>query len=327
VEHALVSAYSGRFGRDAADAAVLSARTLFGELGDELGLAWTGLLEFYTHWLRLQAAAAAEAALRAEEHARAAGDTVLAGWIRHGWGMALAFGPIPAGDAIEKWRPFVESTTSVLDRAERQLLLGKILAMLGEVEEARALAREGIEGVREAGKLAEGAGFAQTLAFIETRAGSDDTADAELRQGIAELDRLGNRGYRNTCALRLAELLASRGAYDEAARWCAEVRGSLDEHDLTDVIGIDALEGFLLAVAGSADQSEQLSARAVELADTTDFYEARAHAYEWRARTLALLDKPAEARKAAATALAIYEAKGDRPASAWARELLDSLPA
>ena len=37
--------------------------------------------------------------------------------------------------------------------------------------------------------------------------------------------------------------------------------------------------------------------------------------------------KPEEAREAATTALAIYEAKGDVPASAWARELVDSLAA
>ena len=56
-------------------------------------------------------------------------------------------------------------------------------------------------------------------------------------------------------------------------------------------------------------------------------YDPKARAYEWHARTLAVVGRPAEAREAAATALAIYEAKGDIPASAWARELLDSLPA
>jgi hypothetical protein len=48
-------------------------------------------------------------------------------------------------------------------------------------------------------------------------------------------------------------------------------------------------------------------------------YEHKARAYEWHARTLALVGKPDEAREAATTALSIYEAKGDVPASAWAR--------
>ena len=54
-------------------------------------------------------------------------------------------------------------------------------------------------------------------------------------------------------------------------------------------------------------------------------YEQKARTFEWHARTLALVGKPKEARGAAETALAIYEAKGDIPATAWARELLDSL--
>jgi hypothetical protein len=63
----------------------------------------------------------------------------------------------------------------------------------------------------------------------------------------------------------------------------------------------------------------------VEVASTTDMYEHKARAYEWHARTLALVGKPDEAREAATTALSIYEAKGDVPASAWARELVESL--
>jgi hypothetical protein len=60
-------------------------------------------------------------------------------------------------------------------------------------------------------------------------------------------------------------------------------------------------------------------------AATIDMYHHKATAYEWHARTLAFVGKPDEAREAAATALAIYETKGDVPASAWARELVDSL--
>lgn len=123
----------------------------------------------------------------------------------------------------------------------------------------------------------------------------------------------------------LADALANRGAYEEATRWCAEMRETLNEDDLADVIAVDSLERFLAAAAGSHTESERLSRRAVELATTTDMYEWNGRAYEWHARMLALVGKPAEARESAATALASYEAKGDIPASASARELLDSL--
>ena len=86
------------------------------------------------------------------------------------------------------------------------------------------------------------------------------------------------------------------------------------------------LEGFLAAAAGSSTPRASGSPAARSRSPATiDMYDDKGRAYEWHARTLALVGKPAEAREAAATALAIYEAKGDIPASAWARELLDSL--
>ncbi len=322
---AIVEVYSGRFDPESATTGLAAATSLFADLGDDLGLACTGLVEFLTEWMSCRAAAAAAAAQRAETHALAAGDDVLASWLRHMRGMGLSFGPTPVEEALRGVRSIFDNASSVLDRAEEHLWLGKLLAMQGKIETAREHVHTGIEGLREAGKIVEAAGFAQTRAFIESHAGSSSAAEAELRRGVAELDRLGNRSYRGTAALLLADTLASRGEYDEAARWCAEVRESLNEHDLTDVIAVDSLQGFLAAVAGSGGEGQRLAERAVELADTTDFYAARGRAYEWHARTLALVGKPEEAREAAATALAIYEAKGDIPASTWARELLDSL--
>ena len=140
-----------------------------------------------------------------------------------------------------------------------------------------------------------------------------------------ELDRLGNRSYRGTTALLLAELLANQGAYEEAAQLCADVRETLNDDDLTDVIGVDAVEGFLRAAAGKHEEGLALSARGVDIAATIDMYESKARAYEWHARTLALAGKSGDAREAAAAALAIFEAKGDIPAAADARDLLDSL--
>ena len=63
-------------------------------------------------------------------------------------------------------------------------------------------------------------------------------------------------------------------------------------------------------MAGAHEEGERLSARAIAIASTIDMYGPKASVYE-----------------AAATALAINEAKGDIPATAWARELLDSLSA
>jgi class 3 adenylate cyclase len=321
----LVHVYSGRFVAKRAAGQVAAVGILFTELGDDLGLAWTGFLEFLIEWMSCRAAAAAAAARRAERHARAAGDDALATWTRGQWGVALSFGPAHVDEAISAVQAMFNGATGILDRAEEQRLLGKLLAIRGEIEQAREHAREGIEHTREAGQLVEAAGYAMLTAFIEKRAGAPAAAEDALRRGVAELDLVGNRSYRGTMALLLADALAFRGEREEAAKWCAEVRESLNSDDLADVIAIDSLEGFLAAAAGSGAEGERLSNQAVELANTTDFYERRGGAYEWHARTLAIVGKPEEAREAAATALAIYEAKGDQPAAAWARELVASL--
>ena len=115
-----------------------------------------------------------------------------------------------------------------------------------------------------------------------------------------------------------------RGAYEEAARWCSSLRETVNEDDLVDVIAVNGLEGFLPQSRRSRRGRAALEPGR-RASPRIDLYQPKAEAYEWHARTLALVGKPTEAREAAAAAVAVYEAKGDIPASAWARELLDSL--
>jgi hypothetical protein len=302
-----------------------AAREVFARLGDELGLAWTYRAEWGLHWIALRTARAGAAAERAEAHARAAGDEALAEEMRQTAQRMPAFGPIHVDEALLSVRAMLAEATGIFGRASAQRSIGKLLAMRGEIDAAREHLHAGVETTREAGLLVDAAAAAMTLAFVEVRAGAPDVAEARLREGIDELARLGNSSYRGTAMLQLAELLATRGALDEAARLCSTVRDSMRTDDLTDVIGLDSLEGFLAANTGAHEEGERLSTRAVEHAATIDMYDVKARAYEFHARTLALVGKPDEARDAAAIALSIYEAKGDVPASAWARELVDSV--
>ena len=321
----LADVQAGRFDARRAEAHLGTARSVFEACGDDVGLAWAGFLEAHMRWMHGQAALAATAARQAEAHARAAGDEPLAASIRSMTLMALSFGPASVAEALVAGQARLADAKGLVARAYAQLFVGKLLAMRGDLDAARELARAGVESSAEAGQLIEAAGGAQTVAFVELHAGAPESAEKILRASIVELDRLGNLGYRGTTALMLADILASRGAYDEAARWCAEVREMLNEDDLVDVIALDSLEGFLAAAAGSHAEGERLSRRAVTLATTTEMYECNGRSQEWHARTLAIVGKPVEARAAAAAALAVYEAKGDVPASAGARELLDSL--
>jgi class 3 adenylate cyclase len=319
--------YGSEWLAERAEMNVAAAREVFSRLDDELGLAWADRGEWGIHWIACRTVAAGAAAERAEAHARAAGDEAFAESMRLTARRMLVYGPAHVDEALRAARAMLIEATGTIGRALARRNIGKLLAMRGEIDAAREHVYAGVEIIRETGRLVDAAAGEQMISFVERRAGAADVAEARLREGIDELDRLGNSSYRGTTALLLADLLATRGAYEEAAHWCSSVRDTIREDDLTDVIAVDALEGFLAARRGDHVEGERLTTHAVDVAAEIDMYDHKALAHEWHARTLAIVGKPLEAREAAATALAIYEAKGDVPASAWAQELLDSLSA
>lgn len=94
--------------------------------------------------------------------------------------------------------------------------------------------------------------------------------------------------------------------------------------DLATLVEVTAVEGRLACGRGDCTEAERLGRSALEMLADSDFYEHVAGFRLELARTLVECGKPEEARELASEALAIYEAKGDRPAAAWAHELLDS---
>jgi class 3 adenylate cyclase len=318
-------AFGSDYRADRSEANLVAARELFERLDDDLGLAWAYYAEWGLHWIALRTAAGGAAAERAEAHARAAGDQALEALMRQTAQKMPAYGPVPVDEALAPARAMLAEATGLVAQASARRHIAKLLAMRGEIEAAREDMQAGNTSLREAGLLVDAAAGGMSEAFVELRAGAPNVAETRLRGAIDELARLGNSSYRGTCMLLLADLLASRGAHDEASSLCSAVRDTIRTDDLTDVILLDSLEGFLAAHSGAHQEGERLSTRAVEVAATIDMYDHKARTYEWHARTLALVGKLDEARQAAATAHAIYEAKGDIPASAWARDLVESL--
>ena len=319
------NAYAGVLSTDevAADAAV--AREVFERLGDERGLAHCAWLEWGRNWFMLQTAAATAAALEGAAHARAAGDFALARSLQRTAQAAMAVGPAHVEEAMAAAETMLADAAGVDERSDAERVIGKLLAIRGEIEAARETVRRSIEGNREAGMRVQAAAGAQTVSFVEIRAGDHAAAEQALRDGIAELGRQGAVSYRGTAELMLADLLADQGQHEEAERLCAAAREAVNADDLVDVIALDALQGFLATRRGELDAGESLGNRAAHLASQIDMYESKARAYHWQARTLDLAGERSRAREAAAKACTIYEAKGDVLATAWATALLESL--
>ena len=112
--------------------------------------------------------------------------------------------------------------------------------------------------------------------------------------------------------------------YEEAAQWCAEVHGTLNEDDLTDAIGAIRWRAFSRPSPDRTPRPNVCPTRAIRQPQLSTFT-IRPSAYYWHARSLALNGQLAEARAAVAVAVSIYESKGDRPASTSARALHESL--
>ena len=124
----------------------------------------------------------------------------------------------------------------------------------------------------------------------------------------------------------LADLLADQGQHEEAERLCAAAREAVNADDLVDVIALDALQGFLATRRGELGAGESLGNRAAARSRrrSTCTRARRGHTSGRPARST-WPESRVEAREAAAKACAIYEAKGDVLATAWATALLESL--
>jgi len=149
-------------------------------------------------------------------------------------------------------------------------------------------------------------------ARVELRAGDRGREERVLREGVELLERIGDRhGYYPTVVLELAKCLYDQGRYDEVERLCGIARETTQADDLVNYVGLAGLDAGLLAQRDRHEEAGEHARRAVELAETTDFYETRAWALLMLAETLLLAGRPGEAAEQAAQGLHHFDAKGD----------------
>ena len=297
-------------------------RPLVEETSDDLVLAWFALLTFALSWSQLRAEEGRAAIARGAEHAERAKQPAMAAWLRAWDGAALALGPAPADEVIAVTERALERETTPLGRSGPLRRLGRMLACRGEFERSRAAYREGTEIPRELGQIREAASSCMGMAFIEQRAGDLEAAEAVLRAGVDELETLGDTAYLSTAVCVLAEVLFSRGQYEETARLSAHAKETSLTSDLATQSYVAILDARLAAQRGDCAEAEDLARRAVEILGDADFYEHVGLSNLALAQVLETCGKPSAAREPALRAAAVYDAKGDIVAAGWARDLL-----
>ena len=312
VENSIDFMSGGSIPRDARIARLDDAyRVLDGAGHDEgLGYYWWSLAG--EKWVSLLAAETVAACEQGLHHFRRAGmyrrTDDLVWWIR----SAYVFGPTPVPEAIERVLALREEAGDSLQlQAGAATTLGRLLAMQGDFEQARELYGFGRDFYLSAGMAVSAAGATLHGAWIEHRSGDVSAWEERLRSGYDELQALGNMAFFSTVAVYLAQCLYVQGRFDDARELCAVVREASPRDDLINFVYADALEGSLLSHDDRHDEAEALFRQAVDRAETTDFFFARADVRLLHAEALNRAGETTAASREAALGLALLDEKGD----------------
>jgi tetratricopeptide (TPR) repeat protein len=303
-------ALSGRGSFDASRPGFAAARKTFEELGDDVGLGRALFMQGGAEWNACRAARAIEYFREALPSAERAGDVPL---LHDIWATligAYAHGPMPLGEAEREIRAIVETSPGLLVEASAHRALARLAAIRGDFESARSLNQRGRDPLAEAGLPVHAAATAQGAAFIESLAGDPEEALRIAREGFDRLSELGEHAYASTLAAVIASLSCHLGRNDEAQEWVDTARELSPQADAATLVWVDSVEAILLMRRGQQADAERVARRAVEQAESTDFWPHRGGAYEALAEVLWRGGHADEAREAVEEALRVYDEKG-----------------
>jgi class 3 adenylate cyclase/tetratricopeptide (TPR) repeat protein len=251
-------------------------------------------------------------------------------------GVSLWRGPVPVPAAVARCRALLDEHGP--GRRTVRMTLNCPLAVLLALQERWTAAEECLA---KAGRLADELGYAETqvvlplfaaaVASLATQSGTgqDGRALTLLDTAAASAHRLGAGPLLHSIALESARLHADRGDAHAAATALAPLdrapqpgAGSPTDRPHAEAVDFDGLMGRIAAAQGRHDEALRLSARAVNAARQTDSPVVRGLAWLDRAHTLRLLGLDDRAARAAATAGAVFAAKGHLPGVRWAGRIL-----
>jgi class 3 adenylate cyclase len=291
---------------------------------DDRGLAKAHWLAFCVQWAASRATLAAEQVRLAAEHARKCGDIGL--WSRAlGWYVAtLMYGPTDAAAIARELAVIEEDEPGPYLAACVELGRAEVARLQGRFADARRLTQSALDGFRALGMRTMAATCDQSFASIQLSSGDPAAARVSLLRSEAILARFGERALRSTTQAMLARV-NERLNRRVAARVALELAEELsDPRDLANFAITHGVRARLALVDGDGDAAESWARSSVDNALQTDFLGLRAEATLGLAQVLIARGRAGEARSEARAALELFRAKGDRPGSEAAQELLAS---
>jgi class 3 adenylate cyclase len=293
------------------------ARTAIEELeplGDELALARAWWLRSSGDLAACRWRARGEAIERALEHARRARAGVeMVGTLAGLFAQALLHGPTPVDEAIARLDELPEALG--LDAPLRSAVhtsLAGLLAMRGDLEDARRMFRDAAATYEEFGLRFRRATQSFVGAQIELHAGDPAAAERELRASSAAFDEYGAATSATTHRALLAEIVAQLGRLEEAEELAQRVAADAPAEDLVAAVLWRCALARVRAREGSAPEAVELATEARRLVAGAEFPRLAIATLTAAAEAAAAADESAQAEQFLAEARRIAEAKGDR---------------
>jgi class 3 adenylate cyclase/tetratricopeptide (TPR) repeat protein len=271
------------------------------------------------YWLG-RLTAGTEAAQRAVEYARQAGDRQLEWEALRLLSAGMLHGDVP-------W-PEVERNAEGWRAAgfEPSQPLGYAAAMQGRFEEARRIYADYTRELREHGQVLTA--ILQTLWYghqCEVTARDYDRAEQILREGWVALGELGEHGVRSTIGGCLGEVLARCGKLDEAESVLDEAIGMSTPDDWVTVSQVDVGRAFVASARGEHSRACELARKAVQLGDAHEYLTMQQDLRLCHAEILIAAGRRDEARLALGRAGEVAARKGSTALVARVDELREAI--
>jgi class 3 adenylate cyclase/tetratricopeptide (TPR) repeat protein len=298
---------------------------IFESAGDEEGLARAWNVRAWNHVLRNRFAESDRAAQRGLAHARAAGNRTLELQLLSLTGNVV-WGPMTVTDGLARCDTLHAAAAGNRSLDGMQMAhRASLVAMRGDLDEARRVYARGKAMTDELGRVTESAFAVQEGWYIEMLARDFPRAEQLTRAEYERQLEAGSLALLDITRDMMAVAICAQGRFEEAERLARETeRQPTTTEDITGQNVWRRVRARALSARGEHAEAAQLAREAEALFEGTDALIDHGEALLDLAGVLRAAGHVDEAAAAALEALALYERKENIVEAGRAREFLSS---